>query len=375
MIDLRADVIILGAGIAGASLAYALSDNLRVLLIEREHLAGYHSTGRSAAMLIETYGSKAVRHLTRMSRSFFERPPKGFADLPLLTSRGYLRVARADQRDHVDRAYDEGRAALPAMQRLDQREVCKVAPLVDPAYVDCGLYEPDAKAIDVAALHQGFLKSVRQHGGHLITDATIEKNVRTTAGWRLNLSSGVVEAEVLVDAGGAWADEIAVSAGIKPIGLQPKRRTAILLEPPEAADISNWPMVADIDYRFYVKPEGQQLMVSPADETPVPPSDVQPEELDVAIAVDRYQTLTAKPVTTIGRRWAGLRSLVGDNDPVVGFDTDEPGFFWLAGLGGFGIMTAPGIAKLASALIMKQDLSDEHLRLARSLSPARLRPA
>ncbi|MGI9436542.1 MAG: NAD(P)/FAD-dependent oxidoreductase [Geminicoccaceae bacterium] len=369
----KADVLILGAGIAGASLAHALADHLEVVVVERESQTGYHSTGRSAAMLIETYGSDAVQRLTRLSRPFFECPTELFSSSPLLTARGYLRIARADQQDELDLAYQAAQSAGAPIQRLDQQEVVRTGPLIAPGYAACGLFEPDAKAIDVSALHQGYLRGMARSGGRLICDAAPHEIARSRAGWRVSTSAGDIEAQVLVNAGGAWADQIAAAAKIPEIGLAPTRRTAILLDPPDAADISSWPMIADIDYRFYVKPEGQQLMVSPADQTPAPPADVQPEELDIAIAVDRYQTLTTMPVATIRHSWAGLRSFVRDGDPVVGFDPRQPGFFWLAGLGGFGIMTAPGIARLASALIMKKNLSNEHALLAQAISPTRLR--
>jgi D-arginine dehydrogenase len=237
-----------------------------------------------------------------------------------------------------------------AVRRLDRAAVCDLVPLLDPAYVAGGLLEADAMAIDVAALHQGYLRGVRRQG-RLVTDAEVTAIARTADGWRIESTAGGFRAGVLVDAAGAWADGLAGLAGVAPIGLVPKRRTAILTPPPDGLDPSPWPMVIDLDERFYIKPEGKMLLVSPADETPMAPCDVQPEEIDVAHAVARYEEVTGRTVHRIGHRWAGLRSFVADHLPVVGPDPDVPGFVWLAGQGGAGIMTAPALARIAAAQI------------------------
>lgn len=370
-----ADVVIVGAGIAGASLAYELTADHRVVLLEREDRPGYHSTGRSAAMLIATYGTDAVRQLTRASRPFFEQPPYGFSDQPLLSPRGYLRIARKDQLEQLSTFEAGARPVVPSLQRLDARDVLRIAPLIAPGYVEAGLLEPDAMAIDDAALHQGYLRRFARQGGKLVTDADVLKVDPAAGGrWRLKTRAGVFEADVLVNAAGAWGDELAGLAGVRPIGLQPKRRTAVLLDPPGGGAVpAGTPMVSDIDDEFYVKPEGAVLMVSPADETPVSPTDAQPEELDVAIAVDRFETLTGSKVKTIRRSWAGLRSFVSDHSPVIGFDDEALGFFWLAGQGGFGIMTAPGAARLAAGLIGGDELGGDLADVAAKVTPARLR--
>lgn len=368
----RSDVAIVGAGIAGSSLAFELAGQARVVLLEREAQPGYHSTGRSAAMLTATYGTATVRALALASRPFLERPPAGFAEHPLLGPRGMLHIARADQRAALDRADADARALVPTVRRLDAAEVCRIAPLVAPGYVAGGLLEPDAMAIDVAALHQGFLRGVRARGGRLLTDVRINAITRGAGGWRVETTTDTHEAAVLVNAAGAWADQLARLADVTPVGLVPKRRTALLLDPPDGLDPSSWPMVIDVDEQFYVKPESGGLLVSPGDETAVEPSDVQPDELDVAIAVDRFERLTGRPVRRVGRRWAGLRSFVADHDPVVGPAPEAPGFFWLAGQGGFGIMTAPALARLAASLITRgAPPSDLDLEPAR-LGPGRL---
>jgi D-arginine dehydrogenase len=365
----HANVLIAGAGIAGSSLAFELAARCSVILLEREVQPGYHSTGRSAAMLTETYGTPAVRALARASRRFLAQPPDDFTDHPLLAPRGMLHVARSDQRQALDAA--EGQAPASA-RRLGAAEVCALAPLIDPGYVAGGLLEPEAMAIDVGALHQGYLRGLRRSGGLLVTDAAITAVERTAGEWRLDTTSGSFCGSVLVDAAGAWADQIARLAGVAPIGLVAKRRTAIVIDPPDGLDAQSWPMVIDVDEQFYVKPESGRLLVSPADATAVAPVDVQPEELDVALAVDRYERLTGRPVRRVAQRWAGLRSFVADEDPVVGRDPDVPAFVWLAAQGGFGIMTAPALARIAAGLITTEGAPDLGVDPAR-LGPVRLR--
>jgi D-arginine dehydrogenase len=340
----RCDVMIVGAGIAGSSLAFELATQRDVVLLEREAQPGYHSTGRSAAMLSATYGAPPVRALARASYGFLADPPPGFAEKALLSPRGMLHLARQDQLAALEAADS------PAVRRLDAAAVCDLVPLLDPAYVAGGLLEADAMAIDVAALHQGYLRGVRRQG-RLVTDAQVTAIARTAEGWRIESTAGAFCAGVLVDAAGAWADELAEMAGVAPIGLVPKRRTAILIEPPDGLDPSPWPMVIDLDERFYIKPEGGVLLVSPADETPLAPCDVQPVEIDVAHAVARYEEVTGRTVRRISHRWAGLRTFVAGHLPVVGPDPDLPDFVWLAGQGGAGIMTAPALARIAAAQI------------------------
>ena len=340
----RCDVLIVGAGIAGSSLAYELAAQRDVVLLEREAQPGYHSTGRSAAMLSATYGAPPVRALARASYGFLAAPPPDFAETALLSPRGMLHLARQDQLAALEAADSA------AVRRLDRTAVCDLVPLLDPAYVAGGLLEADAMAIDVAALHQGYLRGVRRQG-RLVSDAEVTAIARTADGWRIESTAGGFRASVLVDAAGAWADGLAAMAGVTPIGLVPKRPTAILIEPPDGLDPSPWPMVIDLDERFYVKPEGGMLLVSPADETPVAPCDVRPEEIDVAHAVAQYEQVTGRTVPRIGHRWAGLRSFVADHLPVVGPDPDVPGFVWLAGQGGAGIMTAPALARIAAVQI------------------------
>ena len=369
----RVDVLIVGAGIAGGSLAFELSESLQVILLERESQPGHHSTGRSAAMLTETYGTATVRALAIASRPFFVHPPAGFAPQPLLTPRGMLHVARVDQHAALEEAHAAARALGPAVRRLDAAQVCAVAPAVSPEYAWGGLLEEGAMAIDVGLLHQGYLRGLRARGGRLVTEAEVTAIGRQGDAWQVETTAGAFQAEILVNAAGAWADRLAEIAGVAPVGLIPRRRTALLLDPPGGLDPSTWPMVIDVDERFYFKPESGKLLVSPGDECPVEPCDVQPEELDVAIAVDRFEQVTGSTVRRIAQRWAGLRSFVADHDPVLGPDPDAPGFFWLAGQGGFGIMTAPAMATIAASLIRSGEAPAMPGPAPERLEPARLR--
>ena len=361
----RCDVLIIGAGIAGSSVAFELAAWREVILLEREAQPGYHSTGRSAAMLSVTYGAPAIRALARASYGFLMRPPPGFSEATLLSPRGMLHLAGRDQLAELEAADSA------AVRRLDRAAVCDLVPLLDPSYVAGGLLEPDAMAIDVAALHQGYLRGVRRQG-RLVTDAEVTAIARTAKGWRIESTAGLFHAGVVVDAAGAWADRLAEMAGVAPIGLVAKRRTAILIEPPAGLDPSSWPMVMDLDERFYIKPEGGMLLVSPADETAMAPCDVQPEEIDVAHAVARYEEVTARTVPRISHRWAGLRTFAADHAPVVGADPAVPDFVWLAAQGGAGIMTAPALARIAAAQITGDPPPDLDLDPA-CLGVARLR--
>lgn len=365
-------MIVVGAGIAGASVAFALAPMRPVVLLEREAQPGYHSTGRSAAILTETYGTAAVRALAMGSRGFFETPPAGFSDTPLLAPRGLLHVADAGQEAALASATACAEASGAPTCGLDRAGVLGRVPILDPAHVVAGLLEPGARAIDVDALHRGFVRGIGARGGRVVTDAGVDTIRRTAAGWSVATRAGVLEGDILVNAAGAWADELASRAGIPPIGLVPKRRTAVLLDPPDGLDPSGWPMVIDVEERFYFKPEGGRLMLSPADETPVPPQDVQPEELDVAIAVDRFERATGRPVAQIGRTWAGLRSFIADEAPVLGPDPADPAFVWAAALGGFGIMTAPATGEIVGALIESGEVPPRFRAITSQIGPARL---
>jgi D-arginine dehydrogenase len=368
------DVLIVGSGIAGAGAAYELANGARVLLLEREEAHGYHTTGRSAALYIETYGNAVIRGLTRASREFFEASPPGFGDYPLLTPRGCLNIARTDQLAALAAATAEaGDVAVP----MSKADVLDLVPVLRPDYIAGGLLEPAAMDADVAALHQGFLSGARARGAEIRTGCEVTAIARRAGGFRVTCASGeTFDAAVVVNAAGAWADRIAALAGVAPVGLQPMRRTALIVDAPPDIDSRAWPAVIDVDEQFYFKPEAGRLLASPADETPSEPCDAWADEMDVAICVERMQAAADIPVRRVVRSWAGLRSFVADRSPVIGFDAGVPGFFWLAGQGGYGVQTAPAAARTAAALARSEaipaDVAAQGVGAA-DLSPSRLR--
>jgi D-arginine dehydrogenase len=371
-----ADIVIIGGGIAGAAAGFALAPDHRVILLERETQPGYHSTGRSAALFTEAYGNSAIRALTIASRAFFMAPPPGFAEHKLLTPRGVMMIGRADQKERFELALEEGHRHLKSVTRLTLDEVFARLPVMRRDYVADAYIEPEAMDIDVHAVHRGYLRGMTAKGGRIVTDAEVTGLSRDGAGWRVATRAGEFTAPVVVNAAGAWCDEVAKLAGIAPIGLVPKRRTAITFDPPQGQAIHDWPSMIDVDEQFYFKPDAGRILASPADETPMPPCDVQPDELDIAILVDRLEQATTLQVKRIASKWAGLRSFVADKTLVAGFERGAPGFFWLAGQGGYGIQTSPTMARVAASLIagkgLPPDLTDLGLTEA-TLAPARFR--
>ena len=365
---------IVGAGIAGASAGYNLAASGPTLLIERESQPGYHSTGRSAALYTETYGNRVIRAVTIASRPFFEKPPAGFSEHPLLTPRGTMVIARADQKDKLAAALAESKAVLPTVEGIDEARAAGLCPALRPGYVASAFYEEDARDMDVHAIHQGFLRGFRAGGGRLVCNAEVLGLARAGDAWKIETRAGAFTADVVINAAGAWADVLARMAGAKPVGLVPKRRTAVTIEPPADSNFRRWPAVIDVDEQFYWKPDAGQLILSPADETPTEPQDAQPEELDIALCIDRVERASTLAIRRVARKWAGLRSFVKDKTPVAGFATDAPNFFWLAGQGGYGIMTSPAMGRIAAALaqrkVMPADIAARGVSAA-DLSPAR----
>ncbi|MEW9572132.1 NAD(P)/FAD-dependent oxidoreductase [Rhodanobacter sp. Si-c] len=351
------DAIIIGAGMAGASVAWFMAPHARVLVLERESWPGMHSTGRSAALFSETYGSAQVRALSRATRPFLERPPEGFAEHPILTQRPTLVIGSAEQADAVRAMYAENRAHIPGLRLLDADEVQAMVPVLKPEAAQIGMLEPDAADIDVNELHQGFLRGLRQRGGTLRVDVAIQSIERGQGQWQVDCGETVYHAPLLLDAAGAWADEVARLAGVAPLGLQPKRRTAFLFEPPKGLDTSHWPFVIDAGESFYFKPDAGLLLGSPANADPVPPHDVQPEDLDIALGIDRIEQATTMTINRPTRSWAGLRSFVGtEGDLVGGFAPDAEGFFWVAAQGGYGIQTSAAMGEACANLALGRAL-------------------
>jgi D-arginine dehydrogenase len=356
------DVIVIGAGIAGASIAAEIAAGSRVLLLERESQPGYHTTGRSAALFTETYGAEVKRALSHASRSFLLHPPAGFTSTPLLAPRGTLLAATVTQLAKLRQVADECAALVGNLEWLPGEEVRARVPCFTEQQISAGLLEPDAMDIDVHALHMGYLRQLSARGGRLVNNAEVRALDFTGGTWRVSTSAGEFRAGRIVNAAGAWADDVGKLAGAKPIGLVPKRRTVITFDPPAGVDIGRWPAVIDVDEQWYIKPDAGRILASPADETPSLPCDAQADEYDIAVVVDRLSRATTLQVPRIVARWAGLRSFVEDKLLVVGFDPRVPHFFWLAGQGGHGIQTSPAVSRLAAALLdgrpMPTDIAD-----------------
>ena len=366
----RFDAIVIGAGIAGATVAAHLAADRRVALIEAEEAAGYHSTGRSAAIWIQNYGPPDVQLLTGLSRGFFEHPPEAFADAPILAHRPVLFLAPPEQCDHLDRLLAEGTGLREAP--LD--EVKALIPALRPGYATRAAIEDDAFDMDVAGLHQGFLRQLRGRGGRLALRSRTGRIERRGAEWHVGTSSGDdFTAPAVVNTSGAWGDDVAEQAGVPPLGLVPKRRTGCVIDPAPFA-VRDWPMVNDVGHTWYIRPEARtKLMVSPADETDMHAHDVQPDELDVAIAIDRMQQALDIEVRRVEHSWAGLRTFTPDRSLAFGWDPDHSGFFWCVGQGGYGIQTSPAAGKLVADVIAGRDPGPAGAILA-TIDPARFRP-
>jgi D-arginine dehydrogenase len=346
----RFDVIVIGGGIAGVSAGHFLAQQGRsVLLVEAEAALAHHTTGRSAALYFENYGHMSIRSLSKASRRFFESPPAGLADGPLLSPRGALTIARPEQSEHFEQVVADGAATGTTVHRLSPEQAGEIVPALRTDRLVGALWEPEAADMDVAAIHQAFVRGIRRNGGEIRTSSPVTALHRTGEGWVVTTPGFVAECAVVVNAAGAWCDAVADLAGIAPVGLVPKRRTAFMV--PGEDSWSGWPLVVDVDHDFYFKPDGVQLLCSLAEETPSEPCDARPQELDIALAIDRINAATTLGIRSVRSSWAGLRSFVPDGSMVIGFDPDSPGFFWLAGQGGTGIQTAPGAGMLAAGLI------------------------
>ena len=365
-------VIVIGAGMAGASAAAFLAERGPVTILEAEDAPGYHTTGRSAASYIDTYGHPKVCALTRASREFFWNPPAGFADYPLVRPRAELEIARPSQTAPLEALLAEHAGALRPVGR---DEILRLCPILRPDIDWRGAINDATADIDVDALLQGFLRMAKGRGAELVTGARVAALDRTAVGWRVTTAAGTFEAETVVNAAGAWAGEVGRLGGLGDLGLTPCRRTAVRIEPSVRDGIGDWPFVIDVEETFYFRPDAGGLMLSPADETPCEPCDAQAEELDVALAVDAFEAATTEQVRRIAHRWAGLRTFAPDRIPIVGPDPREPAFVWLAGQGGYGIQTAPALGMATAALVASGELPpglrDEGIR-AHDLGPKRL---
>ncbi len=372
MQTLDVDVLIIGAGIAGASLAFFLAPQTRVAVLEREPQPGLHTTGRSAAMFMESYGPAQVRALTRASRAFLEAPFD--SEAPLITPRGALFIARADQLAAVHTLHEQLRREGTRARLLDSAAARARVPVLREEATALALLDDDSADIDVDRLHQRFLRGARRQGAQLFLNADVQAIECSAGHWQVSTATHRFTAPRLVNAAGAWADSIAAQAGVAPLGLEPRRRSAFTFAPPAGSEVQAWPCIADIDESFYFKPDAGVLLGSPANADPVPPHDVVAEELDIATGIARIEAATTLTIRRPLRTWAGLRSFVPDGALVGGFDDAVPGFFWCCGQGGYGIQTSPAMGQACAARLLGRPLpahiADQGLSFA-DLAPRR----
>jgi len=344
------EILIIGGGIAGLSAAAALADHAKVTVLEAEEQIGFHSSGRSATMLHYALGDRLVRALTLASRGFFDDPPEDFTDVPIGRPMPVLIFAREDERADLD-ALDADIAPFAELERLDETGVHQLCPLLNDQAVH-GIADLRGVRIDPHALLQGNLRQVRRSGGDLITDARVAAIEHSSGVWSVTTERGEKRsAPILINAAGAWADVVAVMAGVRPLGLEPKRRTIITFDAPTGTELDGLPFAKTVGDELYFAPESGRLFASPMDEVPSEPTDAQPDDYEIALAAFRMEERTSVKVERIHSKWAGLRSFTPDRHPAVGFAADAHGFFWLAGQGGFGLQTSPAMARIAASLI------------------------
>ena len=368
-----ADILIIGGGIAGLSAAARLGPHGRVVVLEAEDQIGYHSSGRSATMLHYALGDRLIRELTRASRPFFENPPTDFQDAPVAHRMPVLVFARDDERPALD-ALKAELDDFAQLEALDQRGVAELCPLLrtGPGGATCGIADRNGLRLDPHALLQGNLRMLRRTGGALVTGARVRQIARAGAEWQVATAAGSYSAPIIINAAGAWADSVAQMAGVAPLQLQPRRRTIITFDAPDGTALEKLPFAKTVGNELYFAPESGRLFASPMDEVASDPCDAQPDELEIALAAHRVEERTTVKVRSIYSRWAGLRTFAPDGHPLVGFDPDAEGFFWLAGQGGSGLQTSPAIAAIVEGLIV-QSAPQSAGSNAGDLSPARFR--
>lgn len=351
------DVVVIGGGIAGVSAAAHLAPHVKVTVLEMEKTLAYHTTGRSAALFVVNYGADGIRPLARASQSFLESPPAGVTEAPLLSDRGLLWVAEPAQMPKLEQIASEGQASGARSRLVEPSEVARLLPVVRAGKVAGGLYEPTARDIDVAGLHQAFVRIARSHDVMIEVGSPVTSVERSGAGWKVVTPTSEHLADVVVNAAGAWGDVIANLAGVDPVGLQPMRRTAFMVPGDQAW--ARWPMVVDAEQRFYFKPDGVQLLCSLAEENPSEPTDPRARMEDVALAIERINEVTTLSIRTVNSQWVGLRTFAPDREMVIGEDRKAKGFYWLVGQGGTGIQTAPAYGSLLASMVLGNDLPTE----------------
>ncbi len=364
------DFVVIGGGIAGVSAAAHLAPHGSVTLLEMEDTLAYHTSGRSAAMLVENYGSDGARPLVKAARPFLESPPAGSVDHPLLSSRAVIWVGGPRSRGILEARATEARSRGATCELLEPDAVVEHVPAMRRAWLGGGLCEPSGADIDVAGLHQAFVRLARGHGAEIHAGSPVSAVARESR-WVVEAGRRQYQADVLVNAAGAWGDHIAMMAGVAPIGLQPMRRTAFMV--PGSEESADWPMVVESEERFYFRPDGTQFLCSLAEETPSQPMDARPRIEDVALAIERINEATTLEIRTVNSQWAGLRTFSPDRDLVIGEDPSAAGFYWLVGQGGIGIQTSPAYGELLACLVTGASLPS-HFTDA-GVDPERTTPA
>jgi D-arginine dehydrogenase len=361
------DVLVVGGGMAGVSIGFELAADFRVMVVDMERVFAFHTTGRSAAMFLETYGSQTIRALTTASREYLETATDGRR---ILSSLPMLYVARPGRGSAITALHAQVHRLAPDVELLDVDETVRMQPMLRRGAVELALLEPGAMEIDVAGLHAEYARGLRGRGGATVVDSRVASAERAGGAWVVTMSDGrIVNAEVVVNAAGAWADDVATRFGVLPVGLRPLRRSAFVVEAPPGA---SGPMIAEIDDAFYVKPDAGKLLCSPADETVQAPADARPDEFEIARAIEAINEMTTLAIRRVTASWAGLRTFAADRNPVVGFDPDADGFFWFAGQGGYGIQIAPALARTGAALVRGAEISADISQ--RGLAAADLAP-
>ena len=364
------DVLVIGGGMAGVSIGYELAGDRSVGLVEMEPTLAYHTTGRSVATFLESYGGRVIRALTSASRDFMTEPPDGF-DRPVLTPLPLVWIVPHGELADLHALHDAVIDFVPDVELLSADRATELAVVAHRDWVAGGLLEPGASEIDVAALHAGYVRGLRQRGGEIHTSAGVASMHRKDGRWHVVDRGGQsYDAAVVVNAAGSWCDQVALVAGAAPVGIHPLRRTVFTIGAPSGVEPGRMPLVADVKGTFYMKPEGPQILCSPADEVPSEPCDARADEVDIARAIDVINAATTLDIRHVRSSWAGLRNFVADRSPVVGFDDRVDGFFWYVGQGGYGIQMAPALAETGAELIRTGSLPPR--LVARGLDAAAL---
>jgi D-arginine dehydrogenase len=346
------DIIVIGGGIAGASVAAHLAAERRVAILEMEERPGYHSTGRSAASFEPNYGPPAMLAFTRASEHFFRQPPKGFADAALISPRDSIFLMPEGQEEAAERLL----AKSDKLAEISIRATQEFFPVLRNNYAQRAFLDPNTGDLDVDLIHRGYLRLFKERGGSVLTSHQVKGLLYRSGQWQIATEHGIFTSPVVVNAAGAWGDVVAKLGGVKPVGLQPKRRSIGVIPVEHEEDAMNWPMVTDVGETWYCKPQSGKLMVSSADATPVDPHDAYADDMAIAEGIERLMTATTLEVERLEHSWGGLRSFVPDGNPVVGFAPGQEGFFWLVGQGGYGIQSSPALSETAATLILDKPL-------------------